>query len=86
MSVLADADELTVSPCDCSAVVSNRLGSQTGPGGGAVHGHQVHQRRVPERPGPSGQRLPRRGHGPPSAATLPLLAARALHEVSEVAS
>lgn len=51
-----------------------RFGSQTGPGGGAVHGHQVHQRRVPERPGPSGQRLPRRGHGPPSAATLPVLA------------
>lgn len=68
----------TVSPFD-------RLGSQTRPGGGAVHRHQVHQRRVPERPGPRGQRLSRRSHGPPGAPALPLLAAGALHEVSEVA-
>lgn len=63
---------------------SHRFGPQTRPGGGAVHRHQVHQRRVPERPGASGQRLSRRGHGPPSASTLPLLAAGAFHEVSDV--
>lgn len=62
----------------------DRFGSQTRPSGGAVHGHQVYQRRVPEQPGTSGQRLSRRSHGPPSAPTLPLLTAGAFHEVSEV--
>lgn len=73
----SDAAPQTQRVVDCVPAIVlplfNRFGSQTGPSGGAVHGHQVHQRRVPEQPGPSGQRLSRRGYGPPSAATLPLL-------------
>lgn len=58
-----------------------RSGPEARPGGGAVHGHQVHQRRVSERPGAGGQWLSRRGHGPQSSATLPLLATGTLPEV-----
>lgn len=89
MSNCVGASDFCASKRNVLLIVSlplfNRFGPQTGPSGGAVHGHQVHQRRVPEQPGPSGQRLSRRGYGPPSAATLPLLATWAFHEVSEVA-
>lgn len=78
MSNCVGASDFCASKRNVLLIVSlplfNRFGPQTGPSGGAVHGHQVHQRRVPEQPGPSGQRLSRRGYGPPSAATLPLLA------------
>ncbi|XP_060040480.1 double-stranded RNA-specific editase 1 isoform X2 [Erinaceus europaeus] len=52
-------------------------------GGERVHRHQVHQRRVHERPWAGAQRLSRRDHCPAGTAALPLHPARAAAQRSE---
>jgi len=53
-----------------------------GPGHLCLHGNQMHQRRVHERPRPGSQRLPRRDHRPALAHQVPLHPAGVLPQVS----
>lgn len=64
----------------------SRAGPEARPGGGLIHGHQVYQRGVSERPRAGGQRLSRRSHGPQSPAALPLLTTRTLLKVNDLSS
>lgn len=61
--------------------LSPRPGCQAGAGGRPVIGDQVHQRRVPQRPGAGGERLPRRDRGQAGAGALHVRAAGAAPEV-----